>query len=356
MKPKVAFYWCASCGGCEEAVVDLAEDVLAVVEAVDIVFWPVALDFKREDVEALADGELAASFINGAIRTSEQQEMAELLRRKSGAVVAFGSCAWLGGIPGLANLYSREEILERVYREVPSLVNEEGTMPDEDTAVQEGHLTLPAFSDSVRTLDQVVDVDYFLPGCPPPGHLIRAAVMALVEGTLPAKGTVLAPDVALCSECPRRATKPQKPQIKAFRRPHEVVADPDVCLLAQGLICLGPATRAGCGGVCIGANMPCTGCMGPTSRVVDHGAKALSAIASLIDSTEEEEIAARAREIADPVGTFYRYSLPSSLLHRRVLPANPGGPSDEQEDPDRPDHAARGPREDPHLPRRCRGG
>lgn len=222
MKPKVAFYWCASCGGCEEAVVDLAEDVLAVVEAVDIAFWPVALDFKREDVEALADGELAASFINGAIRTSEQLEMAELLRRKSGAVVAFGSCAWLGGIPGLANLYSRREILERVYREVPTLANAEGTMPLEDSEVQEGHLTLPAFSESVRTLDQVIDVDYFLPGCPPPTHLIKAAVMALVEGQLPAKGSVLAPDVALCSECPRAATKPQKPVITTFRRPHEV--------------------------------------------------------------------------------------------------------------------------------------
>jgi len=325
MKPKVAFYWCASCGGCEEAVVDLAEDVLTVVEAVDIAFWPVALDFKREDVEALADGELAASFINGAIRTSEQQEMAELLRRKSGAVVAFGSCAWLGGIPGLANQYSREEILARVYREVPSLANDEGTVPAEEIDVDQGQLTLPAFFDSVWTLDQVVDVDYFLPGCPPPGHLIKAAVMALVEGKLPPTGTVLAPDVALCSECPCAATKPRKPEIKAFRRPHEVVADPDVCLLAQGLICLGPATRAGCGGVCIGANMPCTGCMGPTSRVVDHGAKALSAIASLIDSTEEEEIAARAREIADPVGTFYRYSLPASLLQRRVVPAHHGG-------------------------------
>ena len=321
MKPKVAFYWCASCGGCEEAVVDLAEDVLAVVEAVDIAFWPVALDFKREDVEALADGELAASFINGAIRTSEQLEMAELLRRKSRAVVAFGSCAWLGGIPGLANLYSRREILERVYREVPTLANAEGTMPLEDSEVQEGHLTLPAFSESVRTLDQVIDVDYFLPGCPPPTHLIKAAVMALVEGRLPEKGTVLAPDVALCSECPRAATKPQKPVITKFRRPHEMIADPDVCLLAQGLICLGPATRAGCGSVCISANMPCTGCMGPTSRVVDHGAKALSAIASLIDATEEEEIAARAREIPDPVGTFYRYSLPASLLHRHVSPA-----------------------------------
>ena len=51
-KPKVAFYWCASCGGCEEAVVDLAEKILDVVGAVDIVFWPVALDFKRADVEA----------------------------------------------------------------------------------------------------------------------------------------------------------------------------------------------------------------------------------------------------------------------------------------------------------------
>ena len=327
MKPKVAFYWCASCGGCEEAVVDLAEDVLAVVEAVDIAFWPVALDFKRADLEALADGELAASFINGAIRTSEQQEMAELLRRKSGAIVAFGSCACLGGVPGLANLYSRDEILDRVYREVPSLVNDEGTLPEEDADVAEGHLTLPAFFDSVRTLDQVVEVDYFLPGCPPPGHLIKGAVMALVEGTLPPVGTVLAPDVALCSECPRAATKPRKPQIKAFRRPHEIVADPETCLLAQGLVCLGPATRAGCGSVCIGANMPCTGCMGPTSRVVDHGGKALSAIASLIDSTDEDGIAAHAGEIADPVGTFYRYSLPASLLHRRVLPSGQeGGP------------------------------
>ncbi len=82
-KPKVAFYWCASCGGCEEAVVDLAEKVLDVVAAVDIVFWPVALDFKRHDVEAMADGSLAAAFINGAVRSTEQEEMVHLLRRKA---------------------------------------------------------------------------------------------------------------------------------------------------------------------------------------------------------------------------------------------------------------------------------
>jgi len=43
-KPKVAFYWCASCGGCEEAIVDLAEGILKDVEAIDIVFWKVAPD------------------------------------------------------------------------------------------------------------------------------------------------------------------------------------------------------------------------------------------------------------------------------------------------------------------------
>jgi F420-non-reducing hydrogenase small subunit len=317
-KPKVAFYWCASCGGCEEAVVDLAEAVLDVVDAVDIVFWPVAMDFKVSDVEALADGELAAAFVNGAIRTSEQREMVELLRRKSGAVVAFGACAWLGGIPGLANLSSRESILEFVYHGSQSVADGDGVRPQELTEVPEGRLRLPHFDEDVRTLDQVIDVDYYLPGCPPPAALIAQAVTALVEGRLPEKGSVLAPDVALCAECPRAATKPQDLKVSSFKRPYEVVADPEMCLLAQGLVCLGPATRSGCAAVCIGANMPCTGCMGPTSRVIDHGAKALSAIASLIDSDDETEIAGIADRIVDPVGTFYRYSLPASLLHRRV--------------------------------------
>ena len=319
-KPKVAFYWCASCGGCEEAVVDLGEDLLALVELVDVVFWPVALDFKRADVEALDDGELAAAFLNGAVRTSEQEEMVELLRRKAAAVVAFGSCAMSGGVPGLANLYERDAILDAVYREAPSVANDAGTLPARESHVPEGILTLPEFDVSVRTLDQVIDVDYYLPGCPPPVELILSAATALVKGALPEKGAVLAPDVALCSECPRAATKPDKLLVQAYRRPHQTLIDPDLCLLAQGLVCLGPATRAGCAAACPGGNMPCTGCMGPMSSVVDHGAKALSAIASILDVNGEDEIVDRTAEIVDPVGTFYRYGLPASLLYRRVQP------------------------------------
>ena len=324
-KPKVAFYWCASCGGCEEAVVDLAEGILPVVEAVEIVFWPVALDFKREDVERMADGEITVSFINGAVRSSEQLEMAELLRKKSKLVIAFGSCAQLGGIPGLANLFDLRAVLSQSYLEAPSVTNAEKIIPGVETKVPEGILTLPALWDTVKTLDQVIDVDFYLPGCPPPVQVIVDAVMAILQGKLPAKGTVLAPDIALCDDCPRRETKPEKLGIKEFKRPHEMLIDQEKCLLAQGLLCLGPVTRKGCGSACIDGNMPCTGCMGPTSRVTDFGAKALSAVASLVESDDEKEIAAILERVADPAGTFYRYSLPASLLHRRHQPTASGG-------------------------------
>ena len=128
-KPKVALYWCASCGGCEEAVVDLAEGILDVVDLIDIVIWPVAMDFKRKDIEAMADGSIVATFLNGAIRTTEQEEMAHILRRKSKFMIAFGACAQLGGIPGLANMSNRERIVQRVYTNGPTTVNAEGTVP-----------------------------------------------------------------------------------------------------------------------------------------------------------------------------------------------------------------------------------
>jgi len=327
-KPKVGFYWCASCGGCEEAVVDLAEAVLQVVEMVDIVFWPCAMDFKREDVEAMADGEMAACFVNGAIRSSEQREMAELCRRKSGLCVAFGSCSHTGGIPGLANLYSLEGLLSVVYDNgVFSNVNPEGTRPQLETSHPEGATDLPALEPLVKSLDQVVPVDYYLPGCPPPVKLIVEAVTAIVEGKLPPRGAVLAPDVALCNECPRVDSKPEESIITDFKRPHEVLIDPETCLLAQGLLCLGPATRCGCDSACINGNMPCTGCLGPISRTRDFGAAALSATASLLDNNNAQEISRLMDHIPDPAGTFYRYSMPHSQVFARAGLDNGNGGS-----------------------------
>lgn len=316
-KPLVAFYWCASCGGCEEAVIDLAEDILKVVDAVDIRLWPVAMDFKRKDVEAMPDKSFAVSFINGAIRTSEQEHMAKLLRQKSQLVVAFGACAHLGGIPGLANVANRKEIFETAYKLSPSTPNPKGVYPQTETKTEFGTLTLPEFYDTVKSLGQTIDVDYYLPGCAPPPDLIMKAVTAILEGNLPEKGAVLTVDKALCETCERNKSKPDKLAIKDIKRISEVIADPEKCFLAEGIICLGPATRGGCGERCINANIPCRGCFGPTKEVKDMGAKFLSSLASIIDIDDEKEIEKIAKKVIDPIGLFYMYSLPTSILRRK---------------------------------------
>lgn len=315
-RPLVAFYWCAGCGGCEEAVLDLHEKVLDVVAAVDIVFWPVALDFKRADIEAHADGSLLAAFINGGIRNDEQLEMARLLRRKAKVVIAFGACAQLGGIPGLANQWEWPAVLSAAYSEEPSLC--EHIIPSHHSTDGGHELELPRFLPRLRTLDHFIDVDYYVPGCPPTPNIIEAALTALLSGEVPPKGTVLAPTRALCSDCPRKDTKPDDLEIAEFKRPSEIIADPETCLLAQGLMCLGPATRTGCDSRCVRGNMPCTGCFGPTPEVRDFGAKALTGISSLLASKDEAEIERILDRVPDPVGTFYRYSLPASLLQKQT--------------------------------------
>ena len=314
----MAFYWCASCGGCEEAVVDLAEAVLDVVGAVDIVFWPVALDFKVEDVEAMKDGGITVSFINGAIRLSEQEEMAKLLRKKSQFVIAFGSCSHMGGIPGLANLWNRASIFDYYYHKGPTVQGQNGVEPATKISVPEGTLELPAFWDTVKSLDQVIDVDYYIPGCAPTPKLLANAVQALLSGKLPPAGTVLAGTKALCNECDLNESKPEKLLLKDLKRVHEVKIDPEKCLLAQGLLCLGPVTRGGCEALCINGHMPCTGCFGPTDEVSDYGAKGVSFLSSIIDFNEEKDIAKVMEKVPDPVGLFYRYSLPHSFMRRKL--------------------------------------
>ena len=302
---------------------DLAEDILGVVEKVDIVLWPVAMDFKYKAIEAMPDESIVATLLNGAIRSTEQEEMARLLRRKSQFLLAYGSCAVSGGIPGLANQFPREQILKFNYEDAPTVVNEAKARPQVQFQNNGHGLELPALRNVVRSLDQVVEVDYYVPGCPPTPKLTAAAVGALLEGKLPARGSVLAPDLALCDECPRKQTRPTDLQITEFRRPHQLLADPEVCFLAQGVVCMGPATRSGCGAQCSGGNMPCTGCFGSTSRVRDQGLKILSAVCSNVAAKEAADIGRTLEGIPDPIGTFYRYGLAKSLLRRKVDLPNP---------------------------------
>lgn len=318
-KLKLAVYWGAACGGCCVSVLDVHEKLFDVVANADLVFWPIALDIKYSDVEDMPDKHIDVTLFNGAIRNSENEHMAKLLRQKTKILVAYGSCAQFGGIPGLANLSSKEEIFNRVYSESESTFNPENIRPQTKYEVKEGVLTLPEFYNDVRTLHQTVDVDYFLPGCPPQTERLLDVFMAIVKGTeLPPKGSVIgATEKSQCDECTRKKT--DNKAIKEFHRPWEIEDDGETCFLEQGVLCMGPATRCGCGHRCINVNAPCRGCYGPAPDVIDPGAKMMSAVATMIDADDPGEIEKIMEKLIDPAGYFYRFSLPASILRRKLL-------------------------------------
>jgi F420-non-reducing hydrogenase small subunit len=142
--------------------------------------------------------------------------------------------------------------------------------------------------------------------------VIGAALDRLLGDDLPPPGAVLAPDAALCETCPRRETLPERLEVTALRRLATSAVDPVACFLAQGLVCMGPATRQGCQPGCVEAGMPCRGCFGPLDAVADGGAAMLSAFASLLAGGEAER-RALAAALPDPAGTFWRYTLAAEL-------------------------------------------
>ncbi len=314
-KPKLAFYWAASCGGCEITITELGLRLVELGDMVDIVFWPCAMDFKYDDVRALKKSEIDICFFNGAIRSDENEHIAELLREKSKTLVAFGACAHMGGIPGLANLYDKEGLLRFVYDDAPSLDETKGTRPVAVSKVKEGEINLPTLYESVRTLSQTVDVDYSMPGCPPVVDQVWEVVQTILKGKLPEKGSIIGVSPKTnCDEC-KREKGASGFRVKEFKRPHEVLLDPDKCFLTQGIVCYGTATHAGCGLPCVNANFPCRGCYGAPEGVEDQGAKLLSAMAALVDTEKPEELQKSMDSFIDPMGTCYRFGVASSILN-----------------------------------------
>ncbi|MGD8785887.1 MAG: hypothetical protein PVJ60_00560 [Phycisphaerales bacterium] len=327
-KIKIAIAQGATCSGCDIAVLDLDVELLKLFEVADLSYAPLATDIKLKDVEAMKDGEITICLYHGAVRNSENEHIAKLLRKKSVIMVAYGACAAFGGIPGLANVTSKKKIMDAVYDTTATTVNPEHTRPQTHYVSPEGHeLELPELYESVKTLDDVIEVDYIIGACPPTREMnvkLLAVVLDFVHGKagLPPKGVILASERTLCDECPRQ--KPDKVFIDEIKSVDYTELDPEKCFLEQGIMCFGPATRAGCDSKCIIVNMPCRGCLGPTSAVLDHGASCLSAFTSILkvsgseSEIPEEEIEKLMEKMRDPLGTFYRFTLPKSLLKRVV--------------------------------------
>lgn len=330
-KPKLAMYWASSCGGCEVALANVHEAILEVDAHFDFMFCPCLLDTKKKDIEALPDGDIYLTLFNGALRTDENVEMAELLRRKSQIFVAFGSCAASGGIPALANHHGIAHLLNTVFCGAPSMDNQERLIPGSRCQVPDGELELPSFLSRVLAVHEAVTVDYTMPGCPPEPEQIVAVVRHVASGApLPSVGSHIGCTArAVCDECPREKRSILTEQLI---RPFEAIPEPGWCLVEQGFVCLGSATRGGCQALCPSTAMPCTGCYGALDRDSDPGAAALTAIAAAIapgcttgidEAVLHDRLKNALSGVADSLGTFYRYTLAETALADRPQEVKP---------------------------------
>lgn len=313
-KKSLAVGAASGCRACEQAILNMHYQVQSLSRWVDVVYWPYLLGSGQPELEALEAIDIC--FFVGAITTAAERRLAEQLRAKTKVLVACGACAAFGGMPGLMNL-----IREGCPGGRPALEGSE--------AVEQ--YGLPEREDRVSALGQVVAVDYVIPGCQPTQSLLWAGFQALVSGPLaqsklsfaasrlpdriaravmagiaPPKGTCFAGDKAVCASCSR--VKEEK-KFKAVTRLYEQYEESGRCLLEQGLVCLGIATREGCGGLCTGVGQPCRGCFGKAEAVYDPGGKMVSAIASTFAADKKDEIEQMAAGFKDLSGTFYRYTL-----------------------------------------------
>lgn len=150
-KIKMAIQNLSYCGGCEIALTDLGDQLLALLdERVYLVYAP--LFMSAEDY-----GDVDLMFLTGAVRNQEDLEHITKARERARYLVSFGSCASLGGVPGLANMYDKAQLLTAAFQDAPSL---EGDLPTPS-------LDIPALTDQIQPVEQYVKVDFVLDGCPP---------------------------------------------------------------------------------------------------------------------------------------------------------------------------------------------
>lgn len=301
-KMTMATGWLQCCSGCHISLLDLHQELAGVLDRITLAGSPF-MDIKEIP-------EVDIGIIEGAVGNEHNVQVLKEFREKSKILVALGTCACFGGIPGLRNLYRKQAVLERCFVSSESTVD--GSIP--------GSPEIPAMLESVQPLGEVVRVDYLIPGCPPLPSTIKAVLEAISEGREP-----VLPERNLCAECSRQHQEMLVPKreflaesVVSYMELEEI--DPDKCFLEQGVLCMGPATREGCHARCLKGNVPCRGCMGPTPGALEQGAKIINALASVLP-------AGGLMFMEDIVGTGYRYSLPISIIPRAA--GGKGGNGDE---------------------------
>ena len=252
-KIRIALVSLSTCGGCTAAMIQIHSDLSVLTETADIVYCPMLMD-----ADTISDVDVA--LVDGAVRTREDEQLLLEIRRKSQFVAAWGTCAAFGGIPAMANQYELEELLEESYGQAIDpfsyYLSTGKKMGNHSNETQANDLLRKA-----RKLDDIVRIDYFLPGCPPRASLAKNLIEELRGDEITG---IIKPIV--CAECPRKPKKLAPKDMQIF--PNHTIKN-ETCLVSQGILCLGLITKGGCGAACLQGGLPCWGCRGPMQKAVE---------------------------------------------------------------------------------------
>lgn len=234
--------WLSDCAGCHVAIVDLHEKILNILQVVKIQRCPVLTDVKDYP-------HATVGLVSGAIRNEHDRHAAMEMRKSCDIAVAWGSCAVFGGPAGAGNIHTPAEIVKAVYLENKT------TTPANPPGVEVSPL-----ESVVSPIDSVIDVDLYLPGCPPHPAFILESLSALVEGRQPEVNRR-----SVCAKCKRRM---EKTEVGAMKSNSDGFPNADQCFLSQGYTCMGSVTIDRCLAPCPANGVPCTGCAGATMQIL----------------------------------------------------------------------------------------
>jgi F420-non-reducing hydrogenase small subunit len=292
-KVPVSFEWLSGCSGCELSVVDLHEKLLKVLDAIDIVRLPILMDVKGYP-------KAAVGIITGALRTEHDVECAHQMRKSCDKILAFGICAMYGGPQGSGYAHTLDELKDAAYRRNPTTTTD--FVPDQGVP--------KLLEEGVKPLDAAINVDLYLPGCPPHPYYVFEALSALLQGRAPEFG-----HHNVCFQCNRRM---KHSETTGIRRVHQVDVDRETCFLTQGVLCMGSATLDRCLAPCPTSGLPCTGCAGPSESIVlEPNRDIRTEIAERMSRMTKIPREAIIREIERQAKTYYAYAMASPIFRQK---------------------------------------
>jgi F420-non-reducing hydrogenase small subunit len=294
----------STCGGCSAVLLENPDELAKLLEKVNISYCPMLID--SEEI-----GEVDIAIVDGTVRVKEDEEKLIEARHKSKYLVAWGTCATFGGIPVFANEYDLEELIHESYGETKDTFSYylSGTRGIDWSTYQQQESELKLMR-RARKADDFVQINYYLPGCPPNVRLLSNLVDELRGDGQPEKTKAI-----VCAECSRKPFKTNTDYFRVYPRPEWDITH---CFTSCGSICMGFITKGGCGAPCTRGGLPCWGCRGPSEtafKKIEEG--------SSYEEFMLHSLVSRHRQVEEQVKTvmkIYRKQCNSSLKFSRYFP------------------------------------